>query len=72
MIEFIISVLIEQTIFLPAKLRANGRNNSQHCLANNVGSRCVRVSSGVHTDPALPKMLGPAVHCGKDTTHKTL
>ena len=59
-------------IFLPVKLRANGRNNSQHCWANNVGSCCIRVSSGVQTDAALPKMLPPAVHRGKDTTHKTL
>ena len=25
------------------KLSANGRNNSQHCLPNNVGSCCVRL-----------------------------
>ena len=72
MIEFIISVLIEQMIFLPLKLRVNGRNNSRHCWANNVGSCRVRVSSGVQTDAALPKMLAPAVHRGMDTTHKTL
>ena len=29
------------------RLRANGRNNSQHCCANNVGSCCVRVGSSV-------------------------
>ena len=32
------------------RLRANGRNNSQHCCANNVGSCCVHVGSGVQTD----------------------
>ena len=72
MIEFIISVLIEQMIFLPVKLFVHGHNNSQHCWANNVGSCCVRVSSGVQTDAALPKMLAHAVHRGMDTTHKTL
>ena len=72
MIQFIISVLIEQMIFLPAKLQVNGRDNSQHCWANNVGSYCIRVSSRVQTDAALPKMLAPAVHRGMDTTHKTL
>ena len=28
------------------RLRANGRNNSQHCCANNGGSRYVRFGSG--------------------------
>ena len=51
------------------KLRANERNNFQHCWANNDGSCCVRVGSSVRH---LPTMLGPAVHRGKDTTHKTL
>ena len=37
-------------------LRANGRNNSQHCWRNNVGSYCVRVGSGVQTDAALPNL----------------
>ena len=32
------------------RLRANGRNNSQHCCANNVGNCCVSVGSGVQTD----------------------
>ena len=32
------------------RLRANGRNNSQHCWRNNVGSCCLRVGSGVQTD----------------------
>ena len=35
------------------RLRANGRNNSQHCCANNVGSCCVRVGRAVQTDPTL-------------------
>ena len=77
---------------------ANGRNNSQYCCANNVGSCCVHVGSGVQTDATtpnivaptmlgvvvsmlavvckrmqqLPAMFRPAVHHGKDTTHKTL
>ena len=36
------------------RLRANGRNNSQHCCANYVGSCCVRVGSGVQTDETTP------------------
>ena len=32
----------------------------------------LRVASGVNAVPQLPSMLGPAVHRGKDTTHKTL
>ena len=36
------------------KLRENGRNNSQHCAANNVGSCCVHVGSGVQTDATIP------------------
>ena len=61
------------------KLRTIGRNNSQHCCANTVGSCCVRVGSGVQTDYSNPDdhteliyelttMLGPAVHRGKDAT----
>ena len=38
-------------------MRANRRNNSQHCCANNVGSCCVRVGSGVQTDATSPRML---------------
>ena len=51
---------------LALKLRANGRNNSQHRCANNVGSCCVRISSSVQTDATT------AVHRGKNTTHKSL
>ena len=40
------------------RLRANGRNNSQHCCANNVGSCCVRVGSGVQTDATTPNNFG--------------
>ena len=40
------------------RLRANGRNNSQHCCANNVGSCCVRVGSGVQTDATTPNNVG--------------
>ena len=42
------------------------------CCANNVGSCCVRVGSGLQTDAKLSTSLGPAVHRGKDTTHKSL
>ena len=40
------------------RLRANGRNNFQHCCANNVGSCCVRVGSGVQTDATTPNNVG--------------
>ena len=40
------------------RLRENGRNNSQHCCANNVGSCCVRVGSGVQTDATTPNIVG--------------
>ena len=33
---------------------------------------CIHVGSGVEQMQQLPTMLGPAVHCGKDITHKTL
>ena len=56
----------------PVRLRANGRKNSQHCCANDVGSCCVRVGSGVQTDATTPNNVGPAVHREKDTTHKSL
>ena len=40
------------------RLPANGRNNAQHCCANNVGSCCVRVGSGVQTDATTPNNVG--------------
>ena len=45
-------------VILLLRLRANGRNNSQHCCANNVGSCCVRVGSGVQTDATTPNKFG--------------
>ena len=50
----------------------NGRNNCQHYWPNNVGS-CVRVGSQPVVCKRLQQlstMLGPALHRGKDTTHK--
>ena len=38
-------------------LHAHGRNISQHCCANNVGSCCVRVGSGVQTDTTTPNIV---------------
>ena len=35
------------------KLRANGRISSQNCAANNVGSCCIRVGSGVQTNATI-------------------
>ena len=43
---------------LHVRLRANGRNNSQHCCANNVGSCCVHVGSGVQKDATTPNKFG--------------
>ena len=40
------------------RLCANGRNNSQHCCANSVGSCCVRVGTGVQTDATTPNKFG--------------
>ena len=40
------------------RLRANGRNNSQLCCANNFGSCCVRVGSGVQKDATTPNNVG--------------
>ena len=45
------------------RLRANGRNNSQHCCANNVGSCCVRVGSGVQTDATTPNNVETCAQC---------
>ena len=44
------------------KLRANGLNNSQHCCANNVGSCCVCVGSGVQTDTTQSQQV-LHLHC---------
>ena len=40
------------------KLRANGRNNSQHCWANNDGRCCVRIGDCVQTDATTPNNVG--------------
>ena len=45
-------------------------NNSQQ--PNNVENCCICVGSGVQTDATSPNSVGPAVHCGKGATHKTL
>ena len=45
-------------------------NNSQQ--PNNVESCCMCVGSGVQTDATTPNNVGPTVHYGNDTTHKTL
>ena len=49
-------VQLAKSITEHLRLRAHGRNNSQHCCANNVGSCCVCVGSGVQTDATT--MLG--------------
>ena len=43
------------------RLRANGRNNSQHCCANSVESCCVYVGSGVQTDVTTHNIVAPTV-----------
>ena len=49
----------DNVVWFPVRLRANGRNNSQHCCANNVGGNCcVRVGSGVQTDETTPNNVG--------------
>ena len=40
------------------KLRAKGRNNSQHCWVNNVGRCCVRVGDSVQKDATTPNNAG--------------
>ena len=52
------NVVLYQTLLVSLRLRANGHNNSQHCCANNVGSCCMRVGSGVQTDATTPKNVG--------------
>ena len=49
---------IHNWLVLSVRLRANGRNNSQHCYANNVGMCCVCVGSGVQTDATTPNNVG--------------
>ena len=44
-----------------SELRANGRNNSQNCWANNVGSCYARVGRGVQTDATTPNIVGPTI-----------
>ena len=46
------------TLALVLRLRANGRNNSQHCCANNFGSCCVHVISGAQKDATTPNHVG--------------
>ena len=53
------------------KLCAKGRNNSQHCWANNVGRCCVRVGDGMQTDATTSDNLRTCSTRGKDTTHET-
>ena len=43
-------IILDFSKALDFRLHANGRNNSQHCCANNVESCCVHVGSGVKTD----------------------
>ena len=57
-------------LFINIKLRANGRIEQLPTLL--ALESCIHVGSGVEQMQQLPTMLGPAVHCGKDITHKTL
>ena len=43
------------------KLCANGRNNSQNYVANNVGSCCVRDGSGMQTGATTLKIMRPTM-----------
>ena len=67
--SYIQCISVDQNTF---RLHVNGRNNSQDCCANNVGSCWVRVGNGVRRMQQLPTMLRPTVHRGKDTTHNSL
>ena len=69
----IISVAVHSLSYIffnKLRVRLMDLNNSQQ--PNNVGSSCICVGSGVQTDATTPNSVGPAVHCGKGTTHKTL
>ena len=55
---FSLLICRDATKFALLRLRANERNNSQHCCANNVGSCCVCVGSGVQTDATTPNNVG--------------
>ena len=57
---------------LRVRQRANGRNNSQHCYANVLGFVACVLAVVCKRMQQLPSILGPAVHRGKDTTHKSL
>ena len=46
LLNFILTVLLQKALS-SVKLRANGRNNSQHGWVSKFGSYCVRVGSGV-------------------------
>ena len=56
--------------FINIKLLANGCIEQLPTLL--ALESCIHVGSGVEQMQQLPTMLGPAVHCGKDITHKTL
>ena len=36
----------------------HGRNNSQHCWCNNVGSCCIRLHTTTNTDATTPNIVG--------------
>ena len=65
-------LLVLQPTAMKLRLRANGRNNSQHRCANSVGVVARVLVAVCKRMQQLPKMLGPAVHRAKDTTHKSL
>ena len=50
--------LFTSSIKRDIRLRANGRNNSQHYCAKNVGNCSVRVGSGVQTDATTTNKFG--------------
>ena len=51
------------TVSVIFRLRANGRNNSQHSCANNIESCCVRLGSGVQTDATTPNEQCSNLQC---------
>ena len=51
-------IILDFSKALDFRLHANGRNNSQHCCANNVESRGDHIGSGVKTDATTLNIVG--------------
>ena len=58
--------------FKALRLRASGRNNLNIVAPTMLGIVACMLAVVCKRMQQLPTMLGPAVHRGKDTTHKSL